>query len=84
MKKRILSHLLICIITCICIMPFSIVKAFTNIVEYSSGTFTNGVWITYYASNNNGYIVLDEFDIQNVNQFVQAYISKIADNEQDL
>lgn len=77
MKTRILSHLLICIITCILVVPFSIVNAFTNIVEYNSGTFNNGVWTTYFASNNNGYIVLDEFNIQNVNQFVQALITKI-------
>lgn len=76
MKKKITAIILSAILA-FSLMPFSIVRAFTNIVEHSSGTFTNGAWITYYASNNNGYIVLDEFGIQNVNQFVQALVTKI-------
>ena len=85
MKKRILSHLLVCIITCILVVPFSIVKGATNVTAYSSGQFTHGYWSTYYGVNSNGYVVLQEFGlIQNVQQFESVLVTKIdLDNYYD-
>lgn len=78
MKKRILSHLLICIITCILVVPFYISKANTTVLQFANGLFDYGAWTTYYAENNGSYVITDMFDIVNVPmQWESALITKV-------
>lgn len=81
MKKRILSHLLICIITCILVVPFSIVKGTTNVTLYSSSLFDYGAYNVYYASNTGGYVITDMFDfIQVPMQWESCTVIEVAFN----
>ena len=81
MKKKI-TAIISSAILAFSLMPFSIIKAATNVTEYSSGTFDQGVWTTYYGVNSNAYVVLNEFGlIQNVSQFESVTVTKIDLND---